>query len=464
VADAEASSITAQRRSGVSDDSLPQGHPGGVMRRGSDQQVSDLARRFGEALRAGSSVQSEQVMDEALLAGLSPAAIHALVIEPAMVRIGELWESGAISVADEHLATAISHGVLIRLFDALSIAPERSRQRVLLAAVEGQHHVLGLRMVADVLEGAGFDVMFLGANLPVYALRDFVAEHQPAVTGLGFNVATDVIYLLDALIAIHEVSREPRIMLGGRAVPEILRHAGYPFVSSSLEVLQTVQALLDGSPQALAPSVRSLNPTLTRPTSTHEAGDSDPVAERLAEVVAESSDLAREYIRQTRVFRDLALRDPVTGLGNRRAFDDRMHLHTQAEGEAGALLMIDVDKFKQVNDTHGHDTGDRVLRLVGQAITASIRPQDFAARVGGDEFAAILPLAGLEAAQGIGERIREAIAATADLPVTVSIGAAPLLQEARAALLAADVALYEAKASGRDRVSAVSPNALRDLT
>jgi MerR family transcriptional regulator, light-induced transcriptional regulator len=134
------------------------------MRRGSDQPVSDLARRFSDALRAGSSVQAEQVMDEALLAGVSPAAIHALVIEPAMVHIGELWESAEISVADEHLATAISHGVLIRLFDALSLAPECSRQRVLLAAVQGQHHVLGLRMVADVLEGAGFDVLFLGAN------------------------------------------------------------------------------------------------------------------------------------------------------------------------------------------------------------------------------------------------------------------------------------------------------------
>jgi diguanylate cyclase (GGDEF)-like protein len=434
------------------------------MRRGSDQPGSDLARRFSEALRAGSSVQAEQVMDEALLAGVSPAAIHALVIEPAMVRIGELWESGAIGVADEHLATAISHGVLIRLFDALSIAPVRSRQRVLLAAVEGQHHVLGLRMVADVLEGAGFDVLFLGANVPLDALRDFVAEHQPAVTGLGFNVTSDVSHLLDALFAIHEVSREPRIMLGGRAVPESLRHAGYPFVSSSLEALGAVQALLDGPPQTLAPSVAALKLTLIRPTSTSEVGDSDPMAERLVEVVAESSDLAREYMRQTRVFRDLALRDPVTGLGNRRAFDDRIYLDTHAAGGAGALLMIDLDKFKQVNDIHGHDTGDRLLRLVGQAITASIRPQDFAARIGGDEFAAILPLAGLEAAQEIGERIRRSIAATAELLITVSIGAAPLGRDARAALLAADVALYEAKASGRDRVMTGSLNALKDLT
>ncbi len=402
--------------------------------------------------------------DEALLAGVSPAAIHALIIEPAMTHIGELWECDGINVADEHLATAISHGVLIRLVDALSVAPERSRERVLLAAVEGQHHVLGLRMVADVLEGAGFDVLFLGANVPLDALRAFVAEHQPAVTGLGFNIANDVTYLVDALLVVHEVSAEPRIMLGGRAVPESLRSAGYPFVGSSLEVLDVVQALLDGPPQTLAPSVRALKATLTVPTPTHLVADSDPVAERLVEVVAESSDLAREYMRQTRVFRDLALRDPVTGLGNRRAFDDRIYVDTHAEGQAGALLMIDVDQFKQVNDTHGHDTGDQLLRLVGQAITASIRPQDFAARIGGDEFAAILPLAGLDAAQEIGERIRRAIAATADLPVTVSIGAARLGHDARPALLAADVALYTAKASGRDCVATGSSSALPDLT
>jgi diguanylate cyclase (GGDEF)-like protein len=434
------------------------------MRRGSDRPVSDLARRFSEALRAGSTLQAEQVTDEALLAGVSPAAIHALIIEPAMTRIGELWECDGISVADEHLATAISHAVLIRLVDALSVAPGRSRERVLLTAVEGQHHVLGLRMVADVLEGAGFDVLFLGANVPRDALRAFVAEHQPAVTGLGFNVANDVSYLLDALLVVHEVSAEPRIMLGGRAVPESLRSAGYPFVGSSLEVLDVVQTLLDGPPQTLAPSVRALKATLIVPRPIPVVGDIDPVAERLVEVVAESSDLARGYMRQTRVFRDLALRDPVTGLANRRAFDDRVYVDTHAEGEAGALLMIDVDEFKRVNDTHGHDTGDQLLRLVGQAITASIRPQDFAARIGGDEFAAILPLAGLEAAQQIGERIRRAIAATSDLPVTVSIGAARLGHDARPALLAADVALYKAKASGRDRVTIGSPSALPDLT
>jgi diguanylate cyclase (GGDEF)-like protein/PAS domain S-box-containing protein len=422
-------------------------------RRASDEAVSALAIKFGGALRAGSSAAAEQVMDEALLAGVAPAAIHALVIEPAMAHIGELWESNSISVADEHLATAISHGVLILLFDALSVTRARSRELVLLAAVEGQRHTLGLRMVADVLEGAGFDVLFLGADVPLDGLCGFVLEHQPAVIGLGFGIATDIGTLAEAIRAIHEVSAEPRIMLGGPAVPPGLRDAGYPFVPSSLEVLATVQRLLDEPAQTLSVVVPTLIPKLARSTSRrHEPEDSDPVAERLVEVVAESSDLARECVRQARVFRDLALRDEITGLSNRRAFDDQIYLHTHAKAKPGVLLMIDVDEFKHVNDTYGHEAGDRTLRLVGEAIADSIRPQDFAARIGGDEFAAILPVAGLALAREVGERIRRAIAATDALSVTVSIGAAPLAREARPALLAADQALYQAKSDGRDRV------------
>jgi MerR family transcriptional regulator, light-induced transcriptional regulator len=219
--------------------------------------VSELAVRFKLALCAGSIVRAEHEIDEALLAGVPSPAIHALIIEPAMVRIGELWQSGAISVADEHLATTISDRVLIRLDDALTTAAPGSRERVVLAAPQGQHHVLGMRMVADVLEGAGYDVLFLGADVPLEALCGFVIEHRPAVTGLGFAVETGVSDCKQAIRAVHEASPAPRIMLGGAAVPVGLRHVGYPFVHSSLEALSTVQALLDAAPQALPRAARS---------------------------------------------------------------------------------------------------------------------------------------------------------------------------------------------------------------
>nr|MBA2514291.1 B12-binding domain-containing protein [Solirubrobacterales bacterium] len=168
-------------------------------RRTDSHNVPALARRFGDTLRVGDGGAAERVIEEALGLELSPVAVQSLIIAPAMARIGELWEAGAISVADEHLATAISQRVLVRLFEALTVARPRSRERILLAAVEGQHHTLGLRMVADVLEGSGFEVMFLGADVPVESLRGFASQYQPAVTGLAFGIAANIGCLADSI-------------------------------------------------------------------------------------------------------------------------------------------------------------------------------------------------------------------------------------------------------------------------
>ena len=212
-----------------------------------------MATPFTQAVCTGSLGLAEQAIDDALLAGVSASTIHAQIIEPAMARIGELWRSGALSVADEHLATAISYSVLIRLAGSLTDEAARSRERVLLAAPQGQHHALGLRMAADVLEGAGYEVLFLGADVPLDALSGFVGEHRPAVTGLGFGIVTGVGDIWRAIHAVHDASPASRIMLGGAAVPADLRNAGYPFVPTSLQVLATVDALLHAPPQAPPP-------------------------------------------------------------------------------------------------------------------------------------------------------------------------------------------------------------------
>ena len=118
--------------------------------------------------------------------------------------------------------------------------------------------------------------------------------------------------------------------------------------------------------------------------------------------------------------------------------------------------MIDVDEFKAVNDERGHHEGDQLLRAIAHAITATVRPGDVAARVGGDEFAVLLPGTSVSEACVIGERIRSAVADSAVLPVSLSVGVAPLAQDSRIALLAADTALYKAKAAGRDCVVAAA--------
>jgi diguanylate cyclase (GGDEF)-like protein len=152
-------------------------------------------------------------------------------------------------------------------------------------------------------------------------------------------------------------------------------------------------------------------------------------------------------------YRDLALRDPMTGLWNRRALDDRLAALADAGQPVPPTVMVDIDHFKRVNDLHGHDAGDRVLAAVAKAISDNVRECDFAARYGGDEFAVLLHGASQEVARHVAERVRTAVAGSLELPVTVSIGIAEQTGDRRLTLLAADRALYEAKRAGRNRVA-----------
>jgi diguanylate cyclase (GGDEF)-like protein len=156
-----------------------------------------------------------------------------------------------------------------------------------------------------------------------------------------------------------------------------------------------------------------------------------------------------------------AATDPLTGLANSRAFADAFALETSRRARAGcpgALLVVDCDRFKAVNDRHGHAAGDRVLCRVAEILLANVRDVDTPARLGGDEFAVLLSAPAPGAAPAIGERIRRAARDGEDADcTTLSIGIVELAPDASialsAALAAADLAMYRAKASGGDRVS-----------
>jgi diguanylate cyclase len=133
-------------------------------------------------------------------------------------------------------------------------------------------------------------------------------------------------------------------------------------------------------------------------------------------------------------------------------------MRMQRSGSAYAVLLMDVDHFKRVNDTHGHDVGDQVLRQVAGLLAVSARSTDFVARFGGEEFLAILPDTDLAGAAVVGEKIRAAVAGAA-VPVvgriTLSIGAAAAIAgdaSEDTAITLADGLLYRAKAEGRNRV------------
>ena len=159
----------------------------------------------------------------------------------------------------------------------------------------------------------------------------------------------------------------------------------------------------------------------------------------------------------------LARQDALTGLNNRRAADERLLEEFQRWGRSGAtyaLLLMDIDFFKRVNDTYGHEEGDRVLQHVAELLRQQVRSTDFLARFGGEEFLALLPDTDREGAQVMAEKLRAQVEASPLEPVgrvTLSIGLALIKAgdtDPEAALRRADAALYRAKGAGRNRVDA----------
>lgn len=198
------------------------------------------SRQFLDALVAGDARAAERACHRALRDGMWIAEVQEEVIAPAMREIGRLWAMGSITVADEHLATSITSRVLSSL-SAFVGPPDASRGTILLAAVEGERHVLGLEMVARILEGAGFDVRMLGGDVPPDALAASVARFAPAVVGLSVTMPMPD-RVREAIDWVRRVDGDVHIILGGMGCPSHLH--GVPVVSTAAEGLDLVERLL----------------------------------------------------------------------------------------------------------------------------------------------------------------------------------------------------------------------------
>jgi diguanylate cyclase (GGDEF)-like protein len=157
---------------------------------------------------------------------------------------------------------------------------------------------------------------------------------------------------------------------------------------------------------------------------------------------------------------ELSLRDPLTGIHNRRYFD--LFLNNEVNrsrriGNGMSVIILDIDHFKKYNDTYGHPAGDKVIQNVAICISEGRRNADVSARIGGEEFALILPETQVEGALIVAEKIKEAIRTSPDFenPITVSMGISVLTKKGTQAdelIREADIALYEAKHTGRNRI------------
>jgi diguanylate cyclase (GGDEF)-like protein len=167
-----------------------------------------------------------------------------------------------------------------------------------------------------------------------------------------------------------------------------------------------------------------------------------------------------------------ASQDDLTGLSNRRRFEEDLAAamaRSRRDGSTGALLMLDLDRFKQVNDSHGHPAGDRLIKEIAAVLRTRTRESDLLARLGGDEFAVILPRCSREearlAAEAIADEVRDHRSDQATGQATVSIGVSMFGTDPRTGVATvvseADAAMYAAKDEGRDRVRVFDPVSVR---
>ena len=185
----------------------------------------------------------------------------------------------------------------------------------------------------------------------------------------------------------------------------------------------------------------------------------------LAERVANMEQEAQGYREHLEVQRQKALIDPLTGLPNRAAWSERLDFEVNAWHQHGnnlSLAMLDLDHFKRINDGYGHLAGDKVLKIIANVLRKRLRPTDFIARFGGEEFVLLMPNSSLADAVAVGNVLRAAIEACPfhfkgePVTITVSMGVAQFQPGERSDLVLkrADAALYRAKAAGRNQVQA----------
>jgi diguanylate cyclase (GGDEF)-like protein len=238
---------------------------------------------------------------------------------------------------------------------------------------------------------------------------------------------------------------------------------------TKMPVLVLDEATAGAAGSLLAVPLRARNRTLGALLLTGPQGAFDASSRRVLEILANQAAATLCLIKDRERQRQLAVRDGLTGLYNRRAFNELLSSAVANEDRRGegrlGLVLLDIDHFKKLNDTYGHPAGDAALRSLARLLTQHLRKGDHAARYGGEEFVVILPGSDEDRSTQAAERLRAALAKHrfvhegARIPLSASFGVAVWPADGKqpeALLASADRALYAAKQSGRNRVCAAS--------
>ncbi len=193
---------------------------------------------FLQAILRGDRRAATAVAEEALRAGASLCTVYQEIVTPALVQVGHLWQTNVIPVSSEHIATAVAHYVVAQIYASQPV-PVLTGRQALVTGVAGDLHGLGATMVADVLEAEGWEVSFLGTDLPGSAILQEIEQRRPELIAFSVTLPSR---LPEAAEVIRQVAPGLRILVGGRAFGSVsaewCRELGVQRGSTLLDLLR----------------------------------------------------------------------------------------------------------------------------------------------------------------------------------------------------------------------------------
>lgn len=179
--------------------------------------LEEVFSRYLEALRLGDRHKAQAVIKAAIAAGFDVRDIYMRVFQPAMYEIGKLWEQNQFTVAQEHLATAITQSVMAQIYGSVFLRPPLGRTMVA-TCLGGELHELGIRMVSDFFEMEGWDVFYLGANVPTDSVVSMVRERRADLLAISLTLLVQVPHLRELIAAVRRspMGKRVKIMIGGQ--------------------------------------------------------------------------------------------------------------------------------------------------------------------------------------------------------------------------------------------------------